>query len=151
MAGLPTFRVSASGRVVLQHLKPVTSLLNHPSHRVRMASLSALCLLLTLVYYAGQRAIAPALAGPRRQMLSSGGSIAMEKLDCYSTCAAEEAMQPDRIHQMRKALAVPDVKHQALLKVRQLRRAACMPAVRQQRRLGAQRVGPSTDTAIPQP
>jgi hypothetical protein len=118
MAGLPSFRVSASGRAALTILKPVTHLLNHPSLRIRMASLSALCLLLTMMYYAGQHAIAPltAQSTSRRQILSSGLNSA-ERMDCYSTCAAEESMQPDRIHQMRMALAGPEVKHEAVLKV----------------------------------
>jgi hypothetical protein len=71
-----------------------------------------------LVYYAAHKAINPAAElYSRRQMLASLNSA--EKLDCYSTCQAEESMSTsvDRIHAMRRALAKPAVKHEHVLKV----------------------------------
>lgn len=109
-------RVSGSGRLTML-LKPLTALLNHRTQGVRFTGLAALCVTLCLVFYAAQKAINPAEVYSRRHMLSSLNSA--EKLDCYSTCQAEEYMSTsvDRIHAMRRALAKPAVKHEHVLKV----------------------------------
>ncbi len=98
-------------------MRPVAALLNHRTQRVRLASLAAACVSLCLVFYAAQKVVSPSEFHSRRQVLSSPNSA--EKLDCYSTCQAEESMASsvDRIHAMRRALAKPSVKHEHVLKV----------------------------------